>query len=74
MSAIPAQHSKMTQRRPPESLWSMTWRRFTRHPMAVTGAIIMLLLMGAIVAAPHMYQLKTHFVRITQFLPLDGGG
>jgi len=52
----------------------MTWRRFTRHPMAVTGAIIMLLLMGAIVAAPHMYQLKTHFVRITQFLPLDGGG
>lgn len=38
--------------RAPESLWSMTWRRFTRHPMAVAGAAIMLVMIVLIVAAP----------------------
>jgi len=38
--------------RAPESLWSMTWRRFIRHPMAVAGAVIMAVMIVLIVAAP----------------------
>lgn len=38
--------------RPPESMWSLAWKQFRRHPMAIWGSMILLLIILSSVLAP----------------------
>ncbi|NOK58133.1 MAG: ABC transporter permease [Chloroflexi bacterium AL-N10] len=51
MSVATTQRSK-TQYTRSESLVAITWRRFTHHPMALAGAIILCAIIIIIAAAP----------------------
>ena len=44
------------RRRPAQSLWRETWRRFRRHRLAIFGAIILGAMVAAVVAGPFVYR------------------
>ena len=43
-------------RRPSDTLWSETWRRFRRHRLATFGAAVLLVMVMAVVAGPFVYR------------------
>ena len=43
-------------RRPSDTLWSETWRRFRKHRLAALGAAVLLVMVVAVVAGPFVYR------------------
>ena len=43
-------------RRPSDTLWSETWRRFRKHRLAALGAVVLLVMVVAVVAGPFVYR------------------
>jgi hypothetical protein len=46
----------LTGRRPSDTLWSETWRRFRKHRLATFGAAALIVMVIAIVAGPFVYR------------------
>ena len=46
----------LTGRRPIDTLWSETWRRFRKHRLATFGAAVLIVMVIAIVAGPFVYR------------------
>jgi len=44
------------RRRPIESLWQETWRRFHRHRLAVLGAAVLAVMVAAVLLGPFVYR------------------
>jgi len=43
-------------RRPSDTLWSETWRRFRKHRLAALGAAVLLVMVVAVVVGPFVYR------------------
>ena len=43
-------------RRPADTLWSETWRRFRKHRLATFGAAVLIVMVVAVVAGPFVYR------------------
>ena len=46
----------LARRRPAQTLWQETWRRFRRHRLAIAGATVLALMVAAVVLGPLVYR------------------
>jgi peptide/nickel transport system permease protein len=49
-------HLRAASRERRDSLWLEAWRRFRRHRLAIGGAAVLLVMVGAVAAGPLVYQ------------------
>jgi len=47
---------RLVGRRPSDTLWSETWRRFRKHRLATFGAAVLVVMVVAVVAGPFVYR------------------